>query len=263
MDYFTYINIPETRPVFLIYSDSKDLITSLQIYYPVESEPQSPDELVTITFYHGILDLSGKTIFCNTLIFAVRATLRFIHTQLRARGSEHILLHGTALKFRKKGVLFLAGTKTGKTTFSLYALSHYNCKYICDDLLIVNMHTLCVRRYTRPLLLREKGMPSLANEDQYAYTSNLCRYAIYPNQMCDEKWIPFESVVQLNRTNLAPSGINDSTEQILAMNLYNTGTMLENLNKITKQSSRLHFYRVFYNECSEIIPLLQKRSIII
>ncbi len=116
-----------------------------------------------------------------------------------------IALHGAAVEHCGKAHVFLAATKTGKSTLASY-LTSQGLGYISEDCVLIRKKERCVIPCTIPVHLREGGKKVLDELGiQYEYScvhlANVERYIYCPEKRVADE-LPIGAVYFITRNNL-------------------------------------------------------------
>ncbi len=199
------LKMPQQKE-YIIETDCDDTISYLKLKYGIFFSECEVSEKADIritksgdVFYSAAIE--------NTVTYTANPSLyleKFLFDN-PTYNSNILALHGSAVESNGKAYIFLAPTRTGKTTLVSY-LSQKGFGYITEDCILLDRSSFEVYPFPMPVHLRDGGVEVLKRYD--ALPSNMrllheneevCRY-VYTPKSCVEKPCPLGEIFYIERT---------------------------------------------------------------
>ncbi len=189
--------------------------------------------------------------------------LLFTHT----RYDERVFaLHGAAVEWEGKAVLFLASTNSGKTTLASY-LAGRGFGYITDDCSLLDRASNLVHPFPSPIHLREGGLEVLRRvgaepEGLTLLDDPVLRRYIYTPANCVTEPLPLGDIFFIRRTddeNRVES--METTERVIALMKAPitpypvTGAYLQFLSRLADTAD---CRRLFYGDMDYVVEVIRR-----
>ncbi len=127
-------------------------------------------------------------------------------------------LHGGGVVLNGESYLFLAASQTGKSTLIAY-LTKSGFRYINDDIILIDMHSMSVLPYITPMHLRPESLSILNNYSCFFAGKNVTfegynRIIYTPDTFADTK-VKIKSIFFLERTESKNSCVTLSKDEAI------------------------------------------------
>lgn len=259
--YFTiFINIPFQKNYCLLIDDA-NLYQDFSLFF---GKLASSNSLNNEDCYTYIIEKCENHYFC---IYENQKTqthdpIAFIHKIINSNFREtkgKIVLHASAIQHNNEAFVFIAPTRTGKTTLIAY-LNSKGYNVITDDCAIIDIESKKIHLYEAPIHLREGGY-NILNSNNLSLnlqgTVNLesgKRYII-PTNSTSINEIPIRSFIFIKRNNM--NFISEKLDKTMVFSklLISTICMYNQNSSLYKnilELSKIDSYSVIYKDMSFI-----------
>lgn len=260
-------------PIFKICSSCGEYLRELGKVYELNQVCNSDESIldaqrcIYVHYYDKRLcfeDLSEKTMYTSvTPAEAIRKTLSYLHQEASIFDDSSVILHGSAISFNNVNILFLAPSKTGKSTLISYLLLSRLGQLISEDMSILNVKTFRTPCIPRNVLLRPGGYNLISkvcctDQNKFTYLPNLEKYAFQPPTH-NEKEVAIDWIISLEREegDVFPH-LAVASPKILVDNLYNTRNLLGSTMLCAGISNGSKLFTLHYSDFSQV-PLVLNR----
>lgn len=183
----------------------------------------------------------------NSYSWQVQNVVRMVRVLLRLQCQENgmIFLHGGCLAYRGKGICFLGGKKSGKTSSILSFLKYKNSEFVANDDVSVysNSNTLYAQGWPRSVVIRQDTWERLdiVNYDfLHPLNSRSEEPCLYPQQVGNlfargclaeitADYIVFPKFVNEEKTEISYIEMEDARKRLREQILLNPGKYNEYL----------------------------------
>lgn len=256
--YFDYETMP--NHVFdtwhIMFEDQEERFLQMGLEKLIVRQISEPD-------IHVYLDGNRKKIGLlkeNNHSWQVQNIVRMVRVLLRLQCQENgtVFLHGGCLAYRGKGICFLGGKKSGKTSSILSFLKYKEAEFIANDDVSVysNGGILYAQGWPRSVVIRQDTWENLGIADYnllHPLNSRTEGPCLYPQQVgslfargylteITADYIVFPRFIEDNKTEIAYIQKEDAKERLKAQVLQNPGKYNEYLLPYFKEK----------NNCNEI-----------
>ena len=258
-----YIVFPFHKSI-AIHTSCEEVIEHIRLKYPPYVYDACTNESIEITINGNhnefIITNQANHITTSTPMTIINT---IIH-QTRNISADFYAFHGAAIEKNTKVYVFLASTKTGKTTLTCY-LNHNGFGYMTDDCILINKQTLAVHPFVLPMNLRLGGLNVLKQSGINCETAPCIeeRYIVQPMNICETPQ-KIGAVFFLNRTDnynlIENCSYEDKFLKLLCSSMTVQDVQKDNLSFI-QHLSKIPCFNLKYSKFDYVVDVINKMDI--